>query len=56
VFSKFLDIREKYDFIGGMRKLWKEDIGSKLEPLFPAEKGRKSRPRKDNCLMLEGML
>jgi putative transposase len=39
-----------------MRKLLTNGMWSKLEPLFPAEKGRKSRPSKDNRLMFEGML
>jgi len=56
MFSKFLDISENYDLINSMRKLLNEDIGSKLEPLFPEEKGRKSRPSKGHRLMLEGML
>jgi transposase len=39
-----------------MRKLLTNGMWSKLEPLLPAERGRKSRPSKDNRLMLEGML
>jgi transposase len=39
-----------------MRKLLTNGMWSKLEALLPSERGRKSRPSKDNRLMLEGML
>ena len=39
-----------------MRKLLTNGMWSKLEVLLPPERGRKSRPSKDNRLFLEGML
>jgi putative transposase len=39
-----------------MRKLLTNGMWSKLAPLLPAERGRQGPVRKDNRLMVEGML
>jgi putative transposase len=39
-----------------MRKMLTNGMWSKLAPLLPAERGRQGPIRKDNRLMLEGML